>query len=131
MQDGGGSAAEVLRKELDDPKNKVFPYDIVPRILEETGEYYGVVHQLPSVPKRRRMTLDQVHNMTYFLEVRELPNVDEQPLYVYNPMLLPLNRDFLDEAIINDLTLGEQDSPVAYVAAFRLSNFANCHGPGR
>jgi len=131
MQDKGRSSAMALKNELDDPKNKVFPYDIVPRLLEQTDEYYGVVHQLPSVPKRRRMTLDQVHNMTYFLEVRELPNVDDQPLYVYNPMLLPLNKNFLDEAIINDLTLGEQDSPIAYVAAFRLSNFANCHGPGR
>mmetsp|Transcript_12671 Transcript_12671/g.25315 ORF Transcript_12671/g.25315 Transcript_12671/m.25315 type:complete len:613 (-) Transcript_12671:314-2152(-) len=125
------SSAIALKRALNDPKNKVVPYDIVPRTLEESGEYYGVVHLLPAIPKHRRMTLDQVHNLTYFLESRERPNLDDHPLYIYNPMLLPLNKEIMDETIIRDLTLGEEDSTVAYVAVFRLSNFANCHGPGR
>ena len=144
-------------------KNEIVRYDIVPTILDQTRDYYGIVHQLPSIPNRRRMipstltTFDTsnegnineqqlqqyfvptnaIHNLTYFLEARIRPNEEDRPLYIYNPMVLPLNNKVLNYNILSDLLLGfgeEEDTSVnraAYIAVFRISNFGNCHGPGK
>jgi len=144
-------------------KNEIVRYDIVPTILDQTRDYYGIVHQLPSIPNRRRMipsTLttsdtnkesninehlqqqyfvptNAIHNLTYFLEARIRPNEEDRPLYIYNPMVLPLNNKVLNYNILSDLSLGfgeEEDTSVnraAYIAVFRISNFGNCHGPGK
>lgn len=122
----------------------VVRYDIVPKMLE-LDNVHSVVHQLPSIPDRRRMVIgvdgvpaDAVHNLTYFLESRLRPHEEDRPLYVYNPMLLPLNIKYLDDVILDDLYIlmeetidDEYEMPPAYVAAYRVSNFGNCHGPGR
>ncbi|KAL9187239.1 hypothetical protein ACHAXT_001342 [Thalassiosira profunda] len=131
-----GAASESLREALS--KDDVIRYDVVPNILEETRGY-GVVHQLPSIPNRRRMIptedskyyvpSDAVHNLTYFLEARARPDEEDRPLFIYNPMLLPLDDRVIDRAIISELSSVSAD--VAYVGVYRLSNFANCHGPGR
>ena len=54
-------------------------------------------------------------------------------------MVLPLNNKVLNYNILSDLSLGfgEEDTSVnnsnraAYIAVFRISNFGNCHGPGK
>ncbi|KAL3826907.1 hypothetical protein ACHAXA_005987 [Cyclostephanos tholiformis] len=117
---------------------------------------YGVSHMLPSIPIRRRMIpendrvvdgrviprqryvvpSDAAWNLTYFLESRVRPDEEDRPLYLYNPMLLPLDPRHVGDTILDDL-LGKDDdddedlSPPAYVAVYRVSNFGNCHGPGR
>ncbi|KAL3803362.1 hypothetical protein HJC23_009326 [Cyclotella cryptica] len=117
------------------------PYDVVPKILEKSQKFYGVVHQLPSIPARRGMIpgtygnftvpSNAVHNLTYFLEARERFDEEDRPLYIYNPNLLPLDYGRIETEIIDDLTYGITNAKVAYVAVYRVSNFGNCHGPGR
>ena len=135
--------------------DKIVRYDIVPTILDQTNDYYGVVHQLPSIPNRRRMIVDNssshqnnnnnipsnaIHNLTYFLESRLRPNEEDRPLYIYNPMVLPLDEKVLNENILSDLNLmdnknnnnnNDLDAAAAYIGIFRISNFGNCHGPGK
>jgi hypothetical protein len=132
----------------------LLPYDIVTHALQEApSSYSSIVHQLPSIPKRRRMIPlssptsssatqqeyylvpppDAVHNLTYFLESRCRPDEEDRPLYVYNPMVLPLDPRYIDDLILNRLTVApaEEKTSASYVGVFRVSNFANCHGPGR
>ena len=124
---------------------QIVRYDIVPTILDQTRDYYGVVHQLPSIPNRRRMVVpmnniqhdgyfipsNAVHNLTYFLEARLRPNEEDRPLYLYNPMVLPLDRNIIGDNILSDLSINDNLGDVAYIAVFRISNFGNCHGPGK
>jgi hypothetical protein len=109
---------------------------------------YGVSHMLPSIPMKRRMIYDErvvvdgrryavppdaIRNLTYFLESRIRPDEEDRPLYVYNPMLLPLDPRYVDSSVLNDVLAGGYDDETypAYVAVYRVSNFANCHGVGR
>lgn len=149
--DNGSSNAlkEALSsKHIKEGAEAIIRYDIVPSILAETRGSYGVVHQLPSIPDRRRMIgggqqnqrqnqhkqyhvpSNAVHNLTYFLESRVRPNEEDRPLFIYNPMILPLDSRFIDDAIISNLSGGDVHD-AAYVAVYRVSNFGNCHGPGR
>jgi hypothetical protein len=123
-------------------KSTYVRYDLLTTMLERDNNVRSVAHQLPSIPSRRRMIAgtdgvpaDAVWNLTYFLESRLRPNEEDRPLYVYNPMLVPLNRKYIDDTIIDDLGLlfdyEEYERPPAYIAVYRVSNFGNCHGPGR
>lgn len=135
------ATATLLRRAVHESKSDYIRYDAIPNVLENTQSIYGVVHQLPSIPNRRRMMqssgnnftvpLNAVHNLTYFLESRERKDEEDRPLYIYNPMLLPLDNNLIDNTIINDLTFGTRQHDAAYVGVFRVSNFGNCHGPGR
>ena len=122
-------------------KSSYVRYDLLTTILERDN-VRSVAHQLPSIPHRRRMIagtdgvpVDAVRNLTYFLESRLRPDEEDRPLYVYNPMLVPLNRKYIDDTILDDLGLlfdyEEYKRPPAYIAVYRVSNFGNCHGPGR
>jgi len=131
--------------------NGMMRFDAVPIILDQQSQSYGVVHQLPSIPDRRRMISstndgndnnggdhllymtpsDAVRNLTYFLESRTRPNEEDRPLFTYNPMLLPLDRTVIGESILNDLSLDTDPEDIAYLAVYRVSNFGNCHGPGK
>ena len=97
--------------------------------------------------------LDAVNNLTYFLQSRESEIEEHQPLYLYNPMLVPLDDEVLDSAILDDLSIDQNHA--AYIGVYRVSNFgrslivciafryhflkysqysffsANCHGPGK
>ena len=144
-------------------------YDVVTDVLDRQRRgrgAYGAVHQLPSIPDGRRMVVagggrggappptgrryydvppDAVRNLTYFLESRMRPDEEDRPLYVYNPMLLPLDPKILDVSILKDLCIidttttttnneyiyDEYETTPAYVAVYRVSNFGNCHGAGR
>lgn len=136
-------AAQALRQALYNTSDKVISYDVVPNILDQTNSFHGVVHTLPSIPASRRMfpistpekghptvPHDAASNLAYFLESRNFP-VEDQPLFLYNPMLLPLDEQVLDSAIIGGLSNGLGPNHVAYVGVYRVSNFGNCHGPGR
>eukprot|EP00986_Skeletonema_menzelii_P007658 scaffold3016_cov146-Skeletonema_menzelii.AAC.14 len=135
-------SAEALRQALYNTSDKVIPYDVVPKLLHQSNTFYGVVHQLPSIPARRRMIpnitpqngepyvpLDAVNNLTYFLQSRESEIEEHQPLYLYNPMLVPLDDEDLDRTILDDLLIDQNHA--AYIGVYRVSNFANCHGPGK
>lgn len=122
-------------------KSSYVRYDLIPTILEHDN-VRSVAHQLPSIPRQRRMIAgtdgmpaNAVRNLTYFLESRLRPNEEDRPLYVYNPMLVPLNQKYIDDTILDDLGLlfdyKEYERPPAYIAVYRVSNFGNCHGPGR
>jgi len=122
-------------------KSSYVRYDLLTTILERDN-VRSVAHQLPSIPHRRRMIAgtdgvpaDAVRNLTYFLESRLRPDEEDRPLYVYNPMLVPLNRKYIDDTILDDLGLlfdyEEYKRPPAYIAVYRVSNFGNCHGPGQ
>lgn len=132
-----------IRQNLDDNNNKSsaakirkgpIRYDKVSSLLKTA---YGVVHQLPSIPPKRRMISgtyegytipsDAVTNLTYFLESRVREDEDERPLYLYNPSVLPLYKGNIAGAIIDNLNV----KGAAYIATYRVSNFGNCHGPGR
>ncbi|KAK1748452.1 hypothetical protein QTG54_000391 [Skeletonema marinoi] len=93
-------SAEALREAIYNSRDKVIPYDAVPKILHQSDSFYGVVPHLPSIPARRRMIpnttpqngdpyvpLDAVNNLDYFLGSREKEIEEHQPLYLYNPML--------------------------------------------
>merc|ERR1712194_905446 len=87
-------------------------------------------------PDKRRMIpavapSNAVHNLTYFLESRSREDEQDRPLFTYNPMVLPLDFSVIDSTIISDLSLPESDDVPAYVGVYRVSNFGNCHGPGR
>jgi hypothetical protein len=130
------SAAEALRQALYKTNDEVISYDVVPKILQNSSAY-GVVHHLPSIPAHRRMISDgnyasptPVNKLAYFLESREEFPEEDRPLYLYNPMLLPLDDQVIDSELINELSSGMQNN-VAYIGVFRVSNFANCFGPGR
>eukprot|EP00956_Cyclotella_meneghiniana_P034144 scaffold101887_cov62-Cyclotella_meneghiniana.AAC.1 len=110
-------------------KNEPIRYDVVASLLQNS---YGRVHQLLSIPAKRRMVAgtynnsytipsDAVSNLTYFLESRLRENEEERPLYLYNPSLLPLTSN-----MHMDVDVG-----VSYIATYRVSNFGNCHGFGR
>lgn len=109
-------------------------YDKISSLLKSS---YGVVHQLPSIPPKRQMVhgtygsyaipSDAVTNLTYFLESRVREDEEERPLYLYNPSLLPLNPDKVDGSVIENLSTAQ----ATYIATYRVSNFGNCHGPGR
>jgi hypothetical protein len=111
-------------------------YDKISSILQSS---YGIVHQLPSIPPQRRMIPgtygeyiippDATTNLTYFLQSRIRNDEEERPLYLYNPSLLPLNGERIDESIIKSVNDGVEE--LSYIATFRVSNFGNCHGPGR
>ena len=123
--------SEALKRALS--KHSVNRYDIVPAILDKSS--YGIVHALPSIPDRRRMIPavappNAVHSLAYFLGSRIREEVEDQPLFTYNPMLLPLDDSKIDSVIISDLLMSGSDE-VKYVAVYRVSNFGNCHGPGR
>ena len=156
-----GDPAQALKQALSNNGggDEFVRYDIVPTILDQTRGYYGVVHQLPSIPDRRRMIpnnsnnanqhniqwynnsahrytvpTNAVHNLTYFLESRERPDEEDRPLYIYNPMLLPLDSKRMDSSILSNLRLWNDNGKnydAAYIAVYRVSNFGNCHGPGR
>ncbi|KAL7541302.1 hypothetical protein ACHAXR_010795 [Thalassiosira sp. AJA248-18] len=141
--------SNALKQALSKKDDEIVRYDIVPTVLDQTQGYYGVVHQLPSIPDRRRMIptatstgstnnnqyivpSNAVHNLTYFLESRIRPDEEDRPLFLYNPMILPLDDRLIDGSILSDLSLSEDtNNDVAYVAVYRASNFGNCHGPGR
>lgn len=99
-------------------------YDVVSSLLQSS---YGRVHQLLSIPPKRRMVAgtyndytippDAVSNLTYFLESRLRDDEEERPLYLYNPALLPLTSNM--------------DVGASYIATYRVSNLGNCHGSGR
>ncbi|KAL7441961.1 hypothetical protein ACHAXH_006086 [Discostella pseudostelligera] len=123
-------------------QQSVIRYDAVADAFNEGA--YGVVHQLPCIPDRRRMIIigdhsdhkNKIHNLTYFLEARLSPHEQDRPLYIYNPMILPLNADNLDcDSILKDLGFDEYGGggggDASYIAVYRVSNFGNCHGPGR
>ena len=80
---------------------------------------------------------NNIHNLTYFLEARIRPHEQDRPLYIYNPMLLPLNVDTLDcDSILQDLGMDNKTKVggvgvASYIALYRVSNLGNCHGPGR
>ena len=127
-------AAEVLRQALHNSSRKEIPYDIVPKILHQSDSFHGVVHQLPSIPVRRRMIpntapqngepyvpLDAVNDLEYFLKSRESEIEEHQPLYLYNPMLVPLDDEVLDSTILDDLSVGQNNA--AYIGVYRVSNF--------
>ncbi|KAL3778123.1 hypothetical protein ACHAWO_008075 [Cyclotella atomus] len=109
-------------------------YDKISSLIKTA---YGIVHQLPSIPPKRRMIpgtydgytipSDAVTNLTYFLQSRIRDDEEERPLYLYNPSLLSLDEETIDRTIIDNLNVGE----AAYIATYRVSNFGNCHGPGR
>jgi hypothetical protein len=116
------------------PSNKThIRYDDIADILSRS---YGIVHQLPSIPLKRRMIPgtygdlevppDAVHNLTFFLESRERKDEEDRPLYIYNPSLLALTEQ-IDTSIIEDVSYGILGK-VAYIATYRVSNFGNCHG---
>ena len=95
-------------------QQSVIRYDAVADAFNEGA--YGVVHQLPCIPDRRRMIIigdhsdhkNKIHNLTYFLEARLSPHEQDRPLYIYNPMILPLNADNLDcDSILKDLGFDE------------------------
>ena len=93
-------------------KSTYVRYDLLTTMLERDNNVRSVAHQLPSIPSRRRMIAgtdgvpaDAVRNLTYFLELRLRPNEEDRLLYVYNPMLVPLNRKYIDDTIIDDLGL--------------------------
>jgi hypothetical protein len=127
-------SAEALRQALYNTTDKVIPYDTVPKILHQSDSFHGVVHQLPSIPDRRRMIpntspkngepyvpSDAVKNLEYFLDSRERENEEDQPLYLYNPMLLPLDDKVIDSTILDDLSIDQNHA--AYVGVYRVSNF--------
>lgn len=115
------------------PKNPI-RYDKISSLMKSS---YGIVHQLPSIPPKRRMVpgtygsytipQDALTNLTYFLESRVREDEEERPLYLYNPSLLPLNQDKIQSKIVDNLGTVE----AAYIATYRVSNFGNCHGVGR
>lgn len=88
---------------------------MIPNTTPQNGE--------PYVP------LDAVNDLEYFLNSRESEIEEHQPLYLYNPMLVPLDDEVLDSTILDDLSVGQNHA--AYIGVYRVSNFANCHGPGK
>ena len=130
------SHAELLHS-FDERNHQYIRYDAIPSQLRRS---FGVVHQLPSIPERRlsrpsyqfNIPPNAVHNLTYFLEARVRDDVEDRPLYLYNPMLLPLDERFLDSSIVKDLSIVRDGAQiVSYIAVFRVSNFGNCFGPGK
>lgn len=134
-------SAAALREAIYNTRDKVIPYDAVPKILHQSDYFHGVVPHLPSIPARRRMIpnttpqngdpyvpLDAVNNLDYFLGSREKETEEHQPLYLYNPMLLPLDDQVLSSTILDGLSIDQNHA--AYIGVYRVSNFANCHGPG-
>lgn len=130
------SHAELLYS-FDERNHEYIRYDAIPSQLRRS---FGVVHSLPSIPERRlsrpsyqfNIPHNAVHNLTYFLEARARDDVEDRPLYLYNPMLLPLDERFLDSSIVEDLSIFRDGTQiVSYVAVFRVSNFGNCFGPGK
>ncbi len=117
---------------------QVIRYDAVAEALQEGS--YGVVHQMPCIPDNRRMIIvgdhddhkNKIHNLTYFLEARVRPHEEDRPLYIYNPMILPLNDSILEyDSILKDLGFDEiEGGNASYIAVYRVSNFGNCHGYG-
>lgn len=87
---------------------------MIPNTTPKNGEAY--------VP------LNAAKNKEYFLESRESAIAEDQPLYLYNPMLVPLDDKIIDSTILDDLSIGQNHA--AYIGVYRVSNFANCHGPG-
>ncbi len=131
-------AAEALRQALYNTSRKEIPYDIVPKILHQSASFHGVVHQLPSIPDRRRMIpntapqngepyvpLNAVNDLEYFLKSRESEVEEHQPLYLYNPMLVPLDDGVLDSTILDDLSVDQNHA--AYIGVYRVSNFGRLH----
>jgi len=167
--EGEGDARRRPRSSSSSSSSSSFVrYDVVADFLDRQRRgrgAYGAVHQLPSIPGGRRMVVaggggggqappptgryydvppDAVRNLTYFLESRMRPDEEDRPLYVYNPMLLPLDPRILDVSILKDLRIDttttttnneyeydEYETTPAYVAVYRVSNFGNCHGAGR
>ncbi len=142
----GGKGAQqpfrlLPRHQLPQPQQQqhlqqVIRYDAVAEAFEEGA--YGVVHQMPCIPDHRRMIImgdhddhkNKIHNLTYFLEARVHPNEEDRPLYIYNPMILPLNDTILEyDTILKDLGFDE-GVKASYIAVYRVSNFGNCHGTG-
>ena len=111
-------------------------YDKISSLLVSS---FGAVHQLPSIPEKRRMRpgvygnytipKDAVTNLTYFLQSRLRDDEEERPLYLYNPSLSPLALD--NGSFVDNLIDGHLQSEAMYIATYRVSNFGNCHGPGR
>ena len=128
--------AELLYSVDERNHHEYIRYDAVPSQLRRS---FGVVHQLPSIPERRlsrpsyqfNIPPNAVQNLTYFLEARVREDVEDRPLYLYNPMLLPLDERFLS-SIVEDLSIVRDGVQIAsYIAVFRVSNFGNCFGPGK
>ena len=64
---------------------------------------------------------DAVDNLNYFLESRVNEIEEHQPLFLYNPMLLPLDDEILDSIILDDLSVDQNRA--AYLSVYRVSNF--------
>ena len=127
-------SAAALREAIYNTRDKVIPYDVVPKILHQSDSFHGVVPHLPSIPARRRMIpnttpqngdpyvpLDAVNNLDYFLGSREKEIEEHQPLYLYNPMLVPLDDQVLSSTILDGLSIDQNLAD--YIGVYRVSNF--------
>ena len=133
--DKRASKKRMIRSRVEVHAAESIRYDTISSLLVSSP---GVVHQLPSIPEKRRMRpkvygnysipADAVTNLTYFLQSRLRDDEEERPLYLYNPSLLPVTLE--TNSLVNWMG-AHAESKAMYIATYRVSNFGNCHGPGR
>lgn len=115
------------------PKERV-RYDVAASRMMERSP--GIIHALPSIPKKRRYPEEMISNRTFFTASR-LMDEDNAFLFEYNPVLFPIySTSFrLSEKLLADITgrgsfSEDEANAVQYVGVFRISNHKNCYGPG-